>query len=197
MSIYNLDEESHVTYYKDFIKNDFSKKLFDELIEKIPWTFGKYNMYGKEIKTPRMLFCVRDLDYDVKKVYKVTDSIEWTENLLILKEMIEKVTGKKYKYAQLNYYRNGNDYIGPHTDSEVKEGDEIVSISLGATRPFRFISKNISEDGKKKKISMNLENGSMLIMNDHAAKYNWKHELPKVGKTKTCGKRINITFRNN
>ena len=42
---------------------------------------------------------------------------------------------------------------------------------------------------------MTLEDGSLLIMNDMACKYKYKHALPK--QKKNNGPRINITFRPN
>ncbi len=42
------------------------------------------------------------------------------------------------------------------------------------------------------KVHINLENNSLLIMDENSAKSKWKHSLPKM---KNVGERINITFR--
>lgn len=184
-----LDDKSEVKYTKQFLSNSDSEKLFQELKTIVPWTHGIYKMFGKPIKTPRLLFAMKDEGLDITGSYKVTDSMAWTPLAEKLKKKIEKETGKKITYCQLNYYRDGNDYIGFHTDKEVVKDDIIASISLGANRTFKF--RNIKD--KKTKSEMTLENGSLLIMNDHAAKYNWKHALPKMKNLKE--ERINITFR--
>ena len=145
-------------------------------------------MFGREVKTPRLLYAMKDKDADISKSYSVTDSMTWTRSMKKIKKMVEKETGKDISYAQLNYYRNGDDYIGFHTDSEVKEGDIIASISLGASRKFVF--RNIKDMNKRH--SMVLENSSLLIMDENAAKNYWKHSLPKM---KNAKERINITFR--
>jgi len=134
---------------------------------------------------------MKDKNYNVQESYTVTDSMEWTPLVQKLRDKIINYTKKDMSYAQLNYYRDGNDYIGYHTDKEVSEGDIIASISLGATRKFILRSKDWKK-GDKKKYEFNLENGSLLIMNEHAAKTYWKHALPKMKNVKL---RINITFR--
>ena len=55
---------------------------------------------------------MRDKNVDIKSSYSVTGSMEWLPIVEILKLKIEKETGKKILYAQLNYYTNGDDYIG-------------------------------------------------------------------------------------
>ena len=188
--IINLQGGGKVTYIPNCISKKNSKDLMEHLKEQIPWTHGIYKMYGKEIKTPRLLFAMKDEDTDITKSYSVTGSIIWSKFMEKLKRKVEKETQRTFRYAQLNYYRTGDDYIGFHTDSEVKKGDIIASISLGAERKFSF--QQIED--KTIKHSMILENGSLLIMDDKAAKYNWKHSLPKM---KDVGERINITFRPN
>lgn len=183
-----LDDESTIIYVKNFITKNEAKQLFDELKSDVNWTYGVYNMFGKPVKTPRLLFAMRDKDIDITSSYKVTGSTEWSKTVEKLKTKIEKYTKKKILYAQLNYYRDGNDYIGFHTDSEVRSGDIIASISLGSTRNFIF--RNIED--KTIKHSFELEDGSLIIMDENSAKIKWKHSLPKM---KNVGERINITFR--
>ena len=115
----------------------------------------------------------------------------WTSFMKKLKNKVENKT-KKIRYVQLNYYRNGDDYIRFHTDSEIKDGDIIASISLGATRKFVFRHKKYKTNKNIKKYTFNLENGSLIIMDENAGKKFWKHSLPKM---KDAGPRINITFR--
>jgi alkylated DNA repair dioxygenase AlkB len=186
--IQQLDDKSEIKYTKNFLSEKDANNLFDELKNNIPWTQGIYNMFGKPVKTPRLLYAMKDDGLDITGSYKVTGSCAWTKLSEKLKKKIEKETDKKITYAQLNYYRDGNDYIGFHTDKEVVKDDIIASISLGSDRKFKF--RNIID--KKIKHELILENGSLLIMNDHAAKYNWKHCLPKM---KDVGERINLTFR--
>ena len=180
--------KGEIIFYEKFIKSKKSKKLYDNIIKNLPLEQGTYNMFGKEVKTPRLLWAVRDKDFDIKKSYKITESSTWNKKIEKIKTKVEKVINKKIKYAQINYYRNGNDYIGWHTDSEVIEGDLIASLSLGVTRKFQF--KSIS---KKEQYEIELTDGSLIIFDESAAKLDWKHRIPKQ-KNINEG-RINLTFR--
>jgi len=92
----------------------------------------------------------------------------------------------------MNYYRNGKDYIGFHSDSEVNKGDLIASISLGTTRKFVLRHKKWKEN-ETDKIEFELIGGSLLIMRGDTQDH-WKHALIKQPKVE--GSRINLTFRN-
>ena len=180
--------KGEIIFYEKFIKSKKSKKLYDNILKNLPLEQGTYNMFGKEVKTPRLLWAVRDKDFDIKKSYQITESSTWNKKIEKIKTKVEKVINKKIKYAQINYYRNGDDYIGWHTDSEVIEGDLIASLSLGVTRKFQF--KSIS---KKEQYEIELTDGSLIIFDESAAKLDWKHRIPKQ-KNINEG-RINLTFR--
>ncbi len=177
-----------ITYYPNFLNKKKSDKLYHELKNQSFWTHGVYNMFGKEIKTPRLLWALKDDDVDITDSYTVTDSSVWTKQVKKVKKKVEKLLSKKIKYAQLNYYRDGNDYIGWHTDSEIKPGHMIASLSVGEPRLFQF--KGIKSDDKHQLI---LDNGSLIIFDEDAGKKLWKHRLPKQSKIQ--GGRINLTFR--
>jgi alkylated DNA repair dioxygenase AlkB len=180
--------KGEIIFYEKFIKSKKSKKLYDNILKNLPLEQGTYNMFGKEVKTPRLLWAVRDKDFDIKKSYQITESSTWNKKIEKIKTKVEKVINKKIKYAQINYYRNGDDYIGWHTDSEVIEGDLIASLSLGVSRKFQF--KSIS---KKEQYEIELTDGSLIIFDESAAKLDWKHRIPKQ-KNINEG-RINLTFR--
>lgn len=186
-SSFHLPDGSLVQYYPCFIRASAST-LMAHLKAQAFWKQGIYNMYGKAVPTPRLLWAMRDEDVDISKAYKVTGSSPWTPQVQAVRDAVVATTGHTISYAQLNYYRNGNDYIGPHTDKEVRDGDIIASVSLGA--PRRFLFQSI--DDSSVKVDMMLEHGSLLIMTQPVAKGKWKHSLPKM---KAAGERINITFR--
>jgi alkylated DNA repair dioxygenase AlkB len=191
---FNLKNDATVTYDPNFINKQDAIALFNELKTTVPWGHGVYNMFGKSVKTPRKLYAMRDKNVDIKSSYNITDSMEWSPLMKKLKDKIIKETGHKITYAQLNYYINGQHYIGYHSDSEVQKGDIIASVSLGGIRKFvlRHNGYKTLKNTTGTKHEMFLENGSLLIMNDNAAKFYYKHSLPKM---KHADERINITFR--
>jgi len=104
-------------------------------------------------------------------------------------------------FVLVNQYRNGKDYIGPHSDDEkdlksfssIVDGKKtyetiIVSLSFGATREFLFQSKAVSLVQKE----FQLAHGDICVMRGETQKY-WKHSIPK--KTKCNDMRFNLTFR--
>jgi len=186
----NLLNNSIVEYYPNFLNPKEAKALFDDLLTHPHWTQGIYKMYGKDIPTPRLLSALAD--EDVSDSYKVTPAYPFPELARSLKEKIEKFCNCKIRYAQMNYYRNGNDYIGFHCDSEVYEGDLIASISLGTSRRFVLRHKKWKENGSDK-VEFELQGGSLILMKGDTQDH-WKHCVPKQPKIE--GSRINLTFRN-
>ena len=183
--------KSEITFINNFLDKETTEKLFNNLTKTTPWEQGVYKMFGRDVKTPRLLWAMRDDKFDVEKSYTVTGSSIWNEDIKKIKTKVEKIIKKNIKYAQINYYRDGNDYIGWHTDSEVMKGDLIASISIGATRKFQF--QPIDKNNKETNYEIELTNGSLIIFDESAAKTDWKHRIPKQPKIEEG--RINITFR--
>lgn len=188
--IMNLDIgfNSYINYEPNFLSGKESEDLLKEMLSIKEWRQGIYSMYGKEVKTPRLLWAMRENDFRVPNGYSVTGNSEFTPLVNKLRVKVEDYTNTKLRYAQLNYYRDGDDYIGWHSDKEVNDGDIIASISLGAVRKFSLKSKDNSL-----KYDLYLKSGSLLVMDSNASKTIWQHSLPKM---KTNDLRINITFRN-
>lgn len=97
----------------------------------------------------------------------------------------------------LNWYENGNNYIGSHADDEKQlvPNSPIVTITLSdknTHRTFRI------RDKKDKSIVKDVEttNGMVLVMGGHFQK-EFKHEIVKINgkKGEETGRRISITLR--
>jgi len=100
-------------------------------------------------------------------------------------------SGEPYKQILVNWYSDGNHYIGPHSDDErqLVPGSSIYSFSYGQERDFVIKSK----DGTYRNV-ITMPNNSLLIMGGDMQKY-YKHSVPKRALSKCADKRINITFR--
>jgi alkylated DNA repair dioxygenase AlkB len=174
--VYNLGDNANITLIPKYIKN--SDKLFDELFHKISWEKFKYKVYDKMVTSPRLMHIIHFSSGDNNIL----------PELIKAKQRLEKISSVSFNYAVLNYYRDGNDYIGFHPDREVKAGQIVASVSLGATR--RFILKHRYRDDIKHIFTPN--HGDVLILNDAAIKTMYKHSIPKMA---NVGPRISITFR--
>ena len=101
--------------------------------------------------------------------------------------------GRQFNMAFVNWYMDGNQYIGYHPDKEAElykneRGETLVfSISFGAER--RFLLKSMST---KKVKEFKLGDCSCLLMAGQCQK-KFKHSVPKELGVK--GKRVNLTFR--
>lgn len=80
--------------------------------------------------------------------------------------------------------------MGWHSDDEKELGPDpvIASLSLGASRTFRFRNKQ----NHKNSFGLELENGSLLLMAGELQNH-WQHCLPRTAKS--VGDRLNLTFR--
>lgn len=131
----------------------------------------------------------------------------FTPLLLAAHEKIKLLTGETFNYAYLNYYRDGKDSIGFHSDKEeiLEEGSTIASLSLGATRDFVIrhikdtrLAQDMSDDKLRLKAleaakqTIPLKSGSLLLMKKQTQKI-YHHHVPKRLNVKSP--RINITFR--
>jgi alkylated DNA repair dioxygenase AlkB len=113
----------------------------------------------------------------------------WTPELLIIKRQLEELAQAEFNSCLLNFYHDGADGMGWHSDDE-KELDAqspIASLSLGSARKFSFKHKK-----DKSTTSLFLENGSALIMHAPTQQF-WQHALLKTKTIHTP--RINLTFR--
>lgn len=131
-------------------------------------------------------------DSDVKYTYALNNNAitnPWTDELLVIKEMIESKVSHKYDVCLINYYRNGKESFNFHCDKEeIGNPVPLISLSLGAKRKFYFKSKTDSEE----KYCVELDHGSLLIMAE-GTQENYLHSLPPDKKIKIP--RLNLTFR--
>jgi len=104
----------------------------------------------------------------------------------------------------INKYRDGNDYIAPHRDTQYSFGKypTILGISIGESRIFKVqgvINNNAMKHGLSKLDKFNtshnfdfvLEDGSLFIMAGASQKY-FSHAITKSSTTNT---RYSLTFR--
>uniref|UniRef100_A0AAV1TDR7 Fe2OG dioxygenase domain-containing protein n=1 Tax=Peronospora matthiolae TaxID=2874970 RepID=A0AAV1TDR7_9STRA len=98
----------------------------------------------------------------------------------------------------VNWYENGNHYIGLHADDErdMMACSPIVSLSLGATRRFVFTkrtSKNaLNDDVAVARMELQVGDGDVMIMGG-ATQRTHKHAVPKM--TQCREPRISVTLR--
>ena len=162
---------------------------FKTLLETIPWEHDQAIIFGKIITTKRKVawFGEEEFNYTYSKITKKANI--WTNELLELKQIVEKESNETYNSCLLNLYHSGEEGMAYHSDAEkmLKKNGAIASVSLGATRKFSFKHKENNH-----RVDVILEHGSLLVMKGETQTH-WLHRLPPT--KKVISPRINLTFR--
>lgn len=184
-----LPKDGVVNYFGKIFPEEEANNYFELLREKIHWKNDEVIIFGKKIVTKRKTawYGAREFEYTYSKVTRKARL--WLPELLQLKKILEEISGETFNSCLLNLYHSGEEGMGWHSDAEkdLKQDSAIASVSFGAERKFVFKHKD-----SKEIISLNLENGSLLIMKGTTQKY-WLHRLPPTKKVSEA--RINLTFR--
>ena len=165
--------------------------LMNALQEEIPWKQEHIKLFGKTHPTPRLTAWHGDEHCVYKYSGVVNQPFPWTPSLLTIKSRIESLSnGATFNCVLLNFYRDGSDKMGWHSDDEKELGPNpsIASVSFGATRRFDFKHKTEAHN----KFSIHLESGSLLLMQGDM-QHHWLHQIPTQKRIQEP--RINLTFR--
>jgi alkylated DNA repair dioxygenase AlkB len=157
------------------------------LIAETPWRAETVVVYGKRHLQPRLSAWYGEAGYRYSGLTLAPMAL--TPLLAALRASVEDLTGQRYNSVLLNYYRDGKDSMGMHSDDEAELGPQpaIASLSLGATRTF-ILRHKIS----KRTLKIDLTDGSLLLMSG-ALQTHWLHGINKTAKP--VGPRLNLTFR--
>lgn len=175
--LYSSNGEALILHHNVF--NSFSLQDFLSL----PWQQNTIRVFGKEHLEPR-------LTSYFGPAYSYSN-VHWKANelppiLFQLKQEIEILAQGEFNAVLCNYYRDGQDSMGWHSDNEKEMDDSLIaSVSIGGERVIKFKSRS-----DKKTLSFSLPHGSLLLMNNFQE--NWQHA---IGKVKSASPRINFTFR--
>ncbi len=184
--------DADLHYYSQFFAKGTADRLLPDLKEKIEWTQNTIRFYGKESLVPRLEAWYGDpgKSYAYSGIHM--NPKPWTEDLLEIKQAIEKQACVTFNSVLINYYRDGKDRVAWHSDDEKELGQNPVigSVSLGTARKFKLRHKQYKVNGHKAEIL--LQHGSFLLMKG-PTQHHWMHEIPRTAKP--IGPRINLTFR--
>ncbi|RYZ68406.1 MAG: alpha-ketoglutarate-dependent dioxygenase AlkB [Proteobacteria bacterium] len=166
------------------------EQLFLRLRDGVAWKQEPIQIFGKLRMQPRLTALIGDSDVRYRYSGIEMQATPWTEALEIIRTRIQSVTHESFAFALLNYYRDGQDSMGWHSDDERELGlnPTIASVSFGETR--KFVLRRRADHANK--ISIELESGSLLLMRGETQAH-WQHALPKT--TRSHLPRINLTFR--
>lgn len=189
------DLKNGLFVYKDsqFYTKSQADKLFNQLLNTIIYDKkSTVTIFGKTMPIPRKQTAYGDPGTTYSFSGTTVKAKKWNPIVLQIKNDVEKQTGQKFNFCLVNYYANGQDYIGYHKDDEQDLGPNpwIASVSFGQERKFYFKSDNKDLAVVKTK----LNHGSLCVMM-HPTNFYWKHSVPKESVKLCPNPRINLTFR--
>ncbi len=179
---------AEVIFYPGLFQPAESHQLFTDLLNQIAWKQEPVKIFGKSVLQPRLTAYYGTQAYRYSGV--TMQPLPWNAPLLQIKAKIEPLVNTQFNGVLLNLYRNGQDYMGWHSDDEkeLAPGAAIASLSLGDSRRFIFRRR----DDRRVKVALNLSDGDFLVMGGDTQKF-WQHQVPKSAKS--TQPRINLTFR--
>lgn len=184
-----LPQDGIVNYFGKLFNKKEADDYFKKLLNTIAWQNDEAIIFGKKIITKRKVAWYGDENFTYTYSKTTKRALPWTQELLNLKAITEKITGDTFNSCLLNLYHNGEEGMGWHSDGEknLMKNGTIGSLSFGAERKFAFKNKQNNE-----KVALTLEHGSLLVMKGTTQTY-WLHRLPPSKKIITP--RVNLTFR--
>ncbi len=177
--------------HESWLSGPQAELVFLALQREIPWQARTIQIFGREVLQPRLVAWVGDQNATYTYSRTRHEPLPWTPTLQHLRERVSEVAGIALNSVLCNLYRDGQDSMGMHSDSEPELGPEpiIASLSLGATRRFTLRHRRYPARGK---LDLPLRHGSLLVMRGTTQRY-FRHGVPK--ERTVLAPRINLTFR--
>jgi alkylated DNA repair dioxygenase AlkB len=173
---------------------------FEELWQLHPQDRPTAVIYGKEVQVQRWhQSYLRDYRFSGK----VAKAAPLPDLLRKVKRHIDLLGYGPFNEILVNWYGDGNDYIGPHQDDEreLVRGAPIVTLTFCQEKDEegnQLLPRKFRIRSKEKKILLDVEtsNKRILVMCG-AFQRHFYHEVPKVTAKggSTVGRRVSITFR--
>ena len=184
--------DSEIQYVANAFTAREADRLFQSLLDVIPWRTATLTVAGQKRPLPRLQCWMADQGRSYSYSGLKLSPHPWNPDVLRIKARLEQLCEHSFNSVLLNYYRDGSDSVSWHADDETELGPNpiVASVSLGAQRTLEFKPKFNLTTPKKQIV---LGSGSILIMGK-TIQNNWLHQLPKI--SGTIHPRISLTFRN-
>jgi len=160
------------------------------LKQNLSWERESLPMFGRDVLVPRLVAFIADVGVCYRYSNKDHLGSGWPSWLQPIKQEAEQLARQPFNAVLLNWYQDGEEYMGWHADDEASLGPApvVAMLSLGVKRPFIFRLKM----DHKIKPTVELENESWLVMSP-STQVLWQHSLPVRKRIKE--ERISLTFR--
>jgi alkylated DNA repair dioxygenase AlkB len=160
------------------------------LVDETPWQQPELFIHGRYHRVPRLTAWYGEPEARYRYSGKLHEPRPWPPLLDEIRQCVVKEVGQPLNAVLLNYYRDGQDSMGWHSDAEPELGRDplIASLNLGGSRRFDLRRVGSTRIGH----SLMLEHGSLLVMRG-PTQHHWQHQVAKT--RRSCAPRLNLTFR--
>ncbi|WP_339486018.1 alpha-ketoglutarate-dependent dioxygenase AlkB family protein [Pseudomonas sp. EL_65y_Pfl2_R95] len=182
--------DAELDFHPHWLGAERADQWLKALYQQTPWQQPQVQLFGRTHPVPRLLAWYGDegVGYRYSGLYH--PPLTWTPLLAEIRAQLSAFVGQPLNGGLLNYYRDGQDSMGWHSDDEAELGRNpiVVSLSLGGSRRFDLRRKG----HQRIEHSLQLDHGSLLVMRA-ATQHYWQHQIAKT--RKPCAPRLNLTFR--
>jgi alkylated DNA repair dioxygenase AlkB len=188
-AVRELGEGAWVAHVLGFTRDDELQRLVDEL----PLRRERIVIFGREVEMPRLTSWHGDPHASYRYSGRTFVPQPWTPGLIAIRERLDARLGVRFDAVLANYYRDGDDTMGWHSDDEPELGpaapDDVLvaSVSLGAARRFKLRAKR-----GKTELELRLGGGDLLVMGGTTQR-RFRHCVPR--ERTIAAPRLNLTFR--
>ena len=162
-------------------------EVLARLVAETAWRSEVITLWGRQYRQPRLTAWHGEKAYSYSGITFAPQPFTPLQQQILAS--VQTVSGRRFNSVLLNYYRDGRDSMGMHSDNEAELGPDpaIASVSFGATRNFILQHKVY-----KQRLQVGLTDGSLLLMAG-TLQTNWAHGINKTARP--IGPRVNLTFR--
>ena len=127
-----LPADGIADYYGQVLTPAEATLYLDRLMHYIEWRNDEAVIFGRHIITKRKVAWYGDSDYSYAYSNISRQALLWTEDLLELKALTERLTAAHYNSCLLNLYHDGDEGMAWHSDDEKELAPQgsIASLSL-------------------------------------------------------------------
>jgi len=197
-ALFKPEYYSYVRHTKNVLNTEVLKVWYKTILLHCPWL----NLPTSQKNIRRLVYWLTNTGCGCtwQSSGAVLIPVPMPEWLIEISRVVMKTTGfdsmlTTPNACNINFYRNGKDFVGWHADDHEMFGDldgncKILSLSLGQSRTLQFRPK---DRNKHLEItSITLDHGDIITMEGLLQRY-YDHRVPKsIDQT---GPHINITFR--
>jgi alkylated DNA repair dioxygenase AlkB len=181
--------QAELLFWPHWLSPEQAQRCYQQLAQQLNWQQPAIKIFGKAVLIPRQQVWMGDPHCSYKYSGVLFEPEPWHPLVWQLTEWVNQLCQTRFNSVLLNWYADGQQHMGWHSDDEAELGQnpQIASLSLGQQRFFDLKHKNLGTQ-----LKLELGDGALLLMAGQCQQY-WQHRVPKMASA-TKG-RINLTFR--